>query len=344
MLRGAIRLQWHVTEDIVNMCGVSSCVEPDRGERNQVLKWIAKECFSAVHFVAHKTLKLNPLVRKRVNAKAVGYGFVSADHLNDPSLDDALVVELQNAGVEVGTYTIDFDAYADYVARAAYPDDYPAHSRVAFDEKSLEHFVSADVLNFQSDDVLIDIAAGNSPFTEIVQRLWSPSAVYRQDMNYSEGIHGHQIGGNAGALPLGDRSVSKVTLHCSLEHFEGSSDMELFGEMGRVLRPGGRVCILPFYIAHEHTIHTDPIRYFFTKDLKFDEGARIRHCSWRQRHTRHYDVEQLKRRILSQLRGMKLKVLRVTNYKEAHPGCYLRFIALIEKPQVDVMQKESAEA
>lgn len=297
---------------------------------NKELRKIAVKGFDLINTAAHATIKTNPFVSNVVNGKPVGYGDIANEHLADPILDDKLVEDLRAAGVEVCDYTIDIPAFKDYLERANYPKDYP-DLKTHFAEKTLEHYVSAHVLEFQPSDVFMDVAASTSPFHEIAKRLWPLDKVYQQDLCYEPGVHGHRVGGDAGALPLPDNAINKATLHCSLEHFEGDSDMALFREMDRVLLPGGKLCILPFYIAHEYTIHTDPIRYFFTRDIVFDPESRIRYFKWKQRHMRMYDIEHVKKRILPSLGRLKMKVLRVTNFQDVDPICYLRFIALFEK-------------
>jgi SAM-dependent methyltransferase len=306
-----------------------------------MLKRFAVACWSAVHWVGHRTLGVNPLIPKRVDGRPVEYGFISDEHLRDPRLDDRLVEELRAAGIEVREYRIDEKGYGDYLAKAPYPESYhgggrrpeaPRTERSHFAEKSLEHYVSADLLEFTPDDVYIDIASRRSPFFRIARELWGVRTVYRQDLDFEPGLHGDTIGGDAGRLPLPDGSVSKATLHCSLEHFEGDSDRALFREMGRVLRPGGRLCILPFYLSREYTIHTDPVyALFFGRGLRFDPEARVRYCRWNNRHSRHYDVERLKTRVLPNLAGLTLTVLRVTNFRALDAGAYLRFVGLFEK-------------
>jgi SAM-dependent methyltransferase len=301
-----------------------------------MLRKIVGKGYKVGHRVLHTTLRYNPFVRKVVNHKPVGYGFISDEHLANPALDDRLIEDLKEAGIETGEYQIDIEGYRDYLRRAQYPRSYHGGGEVPgsnFPEKTLEHYVSAEILRFGPEDVFMDVASDRSPFHDVVRRLWHPKQVYRQDLGYKRGIHGDQIGGSAGEIPLPDNSISMATLHCSLEHFEGDSDIAMFREMGRVLMPGGRLCILPFYLAHEYTIHTDPIHtLFFARDVAFDPEAHVRYCSWTNRHSRHYDVAHVKRRILPNLNGLKPKVYRVTNFKEADPSCYLRFIGLFEKP------------
>lgn len=300
-----------------------------------MLKGMIRQCYLLLHNLGHRTVRYNPLIPKRINGKKVKYDFISKYHLEDHNLDKKLVADLRQAGIKVDTYQIDLHAYESYLCKAQYPQSYCGAGVVeegSFREKALEHFVSADLLRFTPGDIFIDIAADRSPFYEIVQQIWDPKLVYRQDLKYKPGIHGSKIGGSATRLPLPENSITKATLHCSLEHFEGTDDMELFQEMSRVLQPGGILCVLPFYLACEYTIHTDPIyNLWFGRGLILDLDAQIRYCAWNNRHSRHYDVTQLQKRIGANLGELNMRILKVENFGAVHPNCYLRFIGLFEK-------------
>ena len=82
--------------------------------------------------------------------------------------------------------------------------------------------------------------------------------VYRQDLEFPEGIHGNVIGGDASNMPLEDESATKMALHCSFEHFEKNSDIEFIIEANRVLCKGGKLCIVPLYLSNKYVVQTDP--------------------------------------------------------------------------------------
>jgi hypothetical protein len=39
------------------------------------------------------------------------------------------------------------------------------------------------------------------------------------DLSYPPGINGELVGSDAGAMPFANDSISKMSLHCSFEHF-----------------------------------------------------------------------------------------------------------------------------
>ena len=85
-----------------------------------------------------------------------------------------------------------------------------------------------EALDPQPGETWIDIANADGPTPEILTRLRGVRA-YRQDLIYPEGIHGDRIGGDAGAMPVADGFADAMSLHCSLEHFEGDADRLMVG-------------------------------------------------------------------------------------------------------------------
>jgi len=197
-------------------------------------------------------------------------------------------------------------------------------------EKQLEHFLSIVYLDLKPDDVLIDIGSAKSPFPDIARRL-AGCTVYRQDLLYETGVHGDRIGGDAVRLPLPDGSVTKLVLHCAFEHFAGDSDSGFIREAARVLAPGGRLCILPLYLATEYVIFTQPT--FPWQEMPPDPEAVLWFTSGGtgEHHVRFYDVAALQRRVLQSCDPFRVRVLYLENARAAAESCYLRFILLLEK-------------
>ena len=130
------------------------------------------------------------------------------------------------------------------------------------------------------------------------------------------GIHGNTIGGDASSMPVEDNFCTKMALHCSFEHFEGNSDIKFIKEVNRVLRKGGKLCILPFYLFTKYAIQTDPI--VLSKSSIDFEGDATLYCARRyaNRHGRFYDISHLIERIRKNLKDLKLTFYIVQNEKE----------------------------
>jgi len=245
-----------------------------------------------------------------------------------PETIERILTGLQALAVDVRPYTIDVAAYLAYAAAADYERRYPDYYRSNIREKSLEHFIAADLLRLQPDDVYIDIASEGSPVPEIYYRL-AHCTTYRQDLTYPPGLTGDTIGGDAAALPVPEGFASKMGLHCSFEHFEGDADVRFMREVRRVLRPGGAVCIVPLYLFDVYAIQTDPA-VAVAAGVQFDPDA-VLYCdvTWGNRHGRFYDPAHLVGRVQQQLGDLRLTVHRITNAKDVDPSCYVEFAALI---------------
>jgi hypothetical protein len=254
-----------------------------------------------------------------------------ASHPNTGEKTEAKIIEeFYKYGINVEDYKINIDDYRKYFDDAGYEIKYPNYYSSTQAEKSLEHFVAADLLNLQGEDVFIDIASQDSPVPEIYNRLYGVKA-YKQDLSYPPGLNNDSIGGDASNMAIPDAFVSKMTLHCSLEHFEGLSDINFIKEGNRVLKNGGSICILPLYLTDEYGIVTDP-KVAVQENVVFEEDAIIyAFKDWGNRHGRFYDVKNLKKRILDNLDGMDFKVYRIINKSDISKSCYLTFVLLITK-------------
>lgn len=240
---------------------------------------------------------------------------------------------LERLGIPVENYSADVDRFERYVADAGYSalPYYDAGKGWGAREKYLEHFVPVDLMKPKRGQVLIDIASMESPFAEIAGKLFGLDA-YRQDLIFRDGIHGREIGGDAAALPVPDAFVDHMTLHCSFEHFEGDADSRFIREAERVLKPGGKVCILPLYTATEYAIQTYA-RGWRRFRAPFDPGDKVYvDESWGPPHCRFYDPAAFVRRVVEHLGGLKLRLLEIDNVERCGSECYLRYIALLEKP------------
>ena len=241
--------------------------------------------------------------------------------------------ELIAQGYDVRDLHVHLNEYRRYLLWAdyrQYGDYYAGPGRLNYVEKSLEHYVAWDLLDIKPDDVFIDIANDHSPAPEIYSSL-SKCRSYRQDLMFEPGLHGDRIGGDAAAMPIPDAFASKMALHCSFEHFEGDSDLRFIAECRRVLRPGGRVCILPLYLHTEYSIQIDPLLHL-NSGMPFEPDAKI-HCArgYSNRHGRFYDVDHLSRRVRAQAEGMRLTIYDLQNAGDVSPLCYLKFVLLLEK-------------
>ena len=253
---------------------------------------------------------------------------------NDEANADRVAEYLRRVGFHLHDFEIDLADFHNYLRLAQYTNYWPYYDggRAAkFTEKALEHYLASRLLELSANDVYIDIANDASPTPDIYRKLFG-CAVYRQDLTFKPGLKGDRIGGNAANLPLPTGFASKLGLHCSFEHFEGNSDIGFIREASRVLRPGGRLCIVPLYLVESYAIQTNPA-LMKRGGIAFEADARL-YCArgWRNRHNRCYDVDHFVNRIFENLGDLDLTLYHVRNQREVDPVCYVKFIAVFTKP------------
>lgn len=247
-----------------------------------------------------------------------------------PPDHDTIAATLSRAGVTVKPYSIDLIDFQQWLDLVSFPEKYQRQCGAIFKEKALEHYVGAKLLSIQPGDVLIDVASSNSPWSEMAERAYECSA-YALDLCFKRGIHGRRIGADATAMPLPDGWANGMALHCSFEMFEGTADIDLIPEAQRVLKPGGRMVILPLYLHDAYFAYSSPLSD--RRGLDYQGAARVwRDDEWPVRFSRKYSVDSFVERIVSALGSMKLTVYVMQNETQVASNCYLKFAALFEKP------------
>jgi hypothetical protein len=125
-------------------------------------------------------------------------------------------------------------------------------------------------LALSSFDRFIDVAAGSSPYADILHRELG-LATFRMDLSYPAGISGRDIGVDAGDTRLPCGFATAMALHCSYECFMGDADVRFVREAARILAPGGRYVITPLYLGTTFRNITSP--YCNQRKVAIDPGA-----------------------------------------------------------------------
>jgi SAM-dependent methyltransferase len=191
------------------------------------------------------------------------------------------------------------------------------------DEKLLEYYIGYTCLDLKPADVFMDIAAQDCPFAFFVRDTIG-CRVYRQDLFYlKEGVHGEDVGCDATKLPFPDGALSKIALFNSFEHFEGDNDSLMIKEARRVLRPGGKLCIVPLYIAD---------KYFVEEEAGWVDEKGEKHL-WGigARFARTYDPRSFRERVLQHCPGFTYEVYYLENRQEISPQIHMQYFVIFER-------------
>jgi len=254
---------------------------------------------------------------------------------DDPQVHIEVQSKLQENGFNIQTYPINVEDYDSYMQKANYRG-FSSYMTTGgggarnFTEKSLEHYVASKLLNLGKDDVYIDVGSADSPAPEIYHKLYG-CTWFRQDIMFPRQVRGNIIGGDACDMPIESGFATKIGLHCSFEHFEGNSDVKFIREASRVLRKGGKLCILPLYLFNKYAVQTNPAS-MPSGGIPFERDATL-YCvkGWSSRHSRFYDVPHLVTRIKNNASAYNLTIYVLENQKEVSSACYLKFAAVLEK-------------
>ncbi|NJN67371.1 MAG: hypothetical protein HC884_11995 [Chloroflexaceae bacterium] len=238
------------------------------------------------------------------------------------------------AGIPIEDARIDVDGFAQWLHDfAEVPNRYRSMGTASI-EKCLEHYLAWAWLNLSTGEVYLDVAASGSNWADVLNHRGIKA--YRLDLKYPPGIHGMDIGADAGAMGLPDGFARAMSLQCAYETFQGDADIRFIHEVRRVLDEAGRFAILPLYTDDVYFILSSP--YTDLTHVPLDQGARRvwREDSFREPFSRHYSPEAFAERIYSQLNGMKGKIIHFTNLDEVearYPGqrIYCHFMFFCEK-------------
>ena len=251
---------------------------------------------------------------------------------------DAIEKKLSSLGIAIHDWSppaADFAAFraAGYFDQAGYAS---ADGSV-WDEKILEHWIAAErlgLMTYQPGDVYLDIAAGNSPWAQILRtRLGiSATAIDLEEAGAAYRDLPYYRTGDATATGLPDASVRGVSLQCAYEMFMRDDDVKLLEELARILEPGGKAVVVPLYLHTHYCAYATPEYY---GKGKADARATEYVCrDWNGiPSARFYDAQELQNRVLAPIErlGMRYRLLALRNKSELGQGIYCHFVLEITR-------------
>ena len=120
-----------------------------------------------------------------------------------------------------------------------------------------------------------------------------------------------------------------ITLHCSFEMFTPDEMTAMLQAASRKLRSGGRLVILPLYLAEERTVYADAA---LPRALPQQHACRVGvrdywNVAWSEWHA----PETLASRLVHPFPELACTVYRIANPEAVYPGIYMRFVGTWEK-------------
>lgn len=255
-----------------------------------------------------------------------------------PSELDEIEQALRQSGIQLHDLNADPQEFAKFQAEQWFPDNYHGGPNGnVWQEKLLEHWLSSKFLDLKghsSDDIYLDIAAASSPWVCMLRQR-TPICAYAIDLCEAAPAHRdlpYYRVENATHTSFSASSVQSASLHCAYEMFTGDDDILLIHEAARILKPGGRMIILPLYMHTHYCAYSTPDFHGLGRtDPQAKEYVLLDACGIPS--SRKYDAPALQRRVLSAIinDGMQYRIWVLRNKHELGNSIYCHFILEIER-------------
>jgi ubiquinone/menaquinone biosynthesis C-methylase UbiE len=182
-----------------------------------------------------------------------------------------------------------------------------------YHKKLIEFFTTYSLLKPCAEDTFMDAAGGIDSYIKKLacSKLYMQDIKILKELQNSLGKKIEYIECNAGSISLSDESVDKISCHHAFEHFQGDSDFLFIKEIQRLLRQGGKCCIMPIFIADHYVDLTDTITYKYkfdeNSDYIVDPTASLPGGNRSGHYSRIYDLKSFQRRVLNNIDLEKFK-------------------------------------
>ena len=241
-------------------------------------------------------------------SKKIPYNFI-VDNLIKP----VPFKELERLkGIELKYFYIESNNYKKWVY--AYFPKWRKKFKNIQQKKLVEFYATFTLLNPSQGDVFMDSAGGADTYLMLLKC----NKRYLQDIHISEevkftfGSDIEYIQSNVDNIPLPEESIDKLSCHHSFEHFQGDIDILFLKEIQRLLKPRGKCCVIPIFIADRYVEITDS--FTFDKKYDFDSERIIDPTSLLPggddcgNYARVYNIKAFEKRVIKNIDFDKFKV------------------------------------
>ena len=206
---------------------------------------------------------------------------------------------------DVNRLEVENSEYENWVLQF-FPDWEKSYGYI-YHKKLIELYVTYHILNPIKEDKYMDVAGGVNTYIHKI----NCRGKYIQSIHVTDQLKSflgndiEYIESDAAEIPLPDNSLSKMSSHHSFEHFQGKSDMAFIEEAQRLLKVGGKCCIIPIFIADSYIEVTRKNKPHCRFDRKskyiVDPTARITGGDSCGDYARIYDISSFQERIIDHI-------------------------------------------
>jgi predicted SAM-dependent methyltransferase len=163
-------------------------------------------------------------------------------------------------------------------------------------------------LDFCVEDNVLDAGGGRSGYIEMVGQLYGCQNLYLTDHIYEGTIPSKSRGevkvtaGDISNIGFPDSEMSKIACHHAFEHFKDDKDISFINETARLLKKGGRACIIPVFVVDRYVECWNiesAVPYDKKASLITDTSATLPGADEDGHFARLYDVPALNDRVLA---------------------------------------------